>query len=234
MQEQHPFAKYVAILARGKTKQRHLTVDEAIQSMKMILDGDALPEQIGAFLMLLRLKEEAPEEIAGFTLGSRATFDLPDGIPGVDIDWSSYAGKRIQLPWFILAALALAGAGYRVFMHGTDGHTAGRVYTEETLRQLGIVPANSLSEAADHIGMFNFAYVSLDVLSPKLRELIEFKADPRASITGSQLLTHAQPFQCANNDAGDISSWVHGYPRRRSRHSWPTAYGRLSRGGWRN
>ncbi len=175
MQELHPFAPFVAILARGKTKQRHLTLEEASESMQMILSGEAVPEQIGAFLMLLRLKEEAAQEIAGFTLGTRAGFSLPDDVPRVDIDWPSYAGKRIQLPWFILSALALIGAGYRVFMHGTDGHTAGRVYTEETLRKLGISPAKSLGEAADHIRSYNFAYTPLQVLSPKLRELIELR-----------------------------------------------------------
>ena len=67
----HPFSRFVAILGRGKTKQRHLTYDEALDAMRMILDQQVLPEQIGAFLMLLRLKEEAPEEIAGFAKAAR-------------------------------------------------------------------------------------------------------------------------------------------------------------------
>lgn len=172
---QHPFAKYVAILARGKTKTRPLTVDEAQDSMSMILSGQAEREQIGAFLMLLRLKEETPEEIAGFTLGTRSVFDLPDVMPAVDIDWSSYAGKRIQLPWFILSALALAGAGFRVFMHGTDGHTPGRVYTQETLEQLGVPISPDLTQAAGQLVSHNFAYAPLEALSPILRDLIQLR-----------------------------------------------------------
>ena len=175
MQEPHPFAKFVAILGRGKTKQRHLTLDEAQEAMTMILRGQALPEQIGAILMLLRLKEEAPEEIAGFTLGTRALFDLPADIPAVDLDWSSYAGKRIQLPWFLLSVLTLTVAGYRVFMHGTEGHTPGRVYTSDVLGLLGLPVADSLSQAADHIRARNFAYVPLEGLSPVLRDLIELR-----------------------------------------------------------
>jgi anthranilate phosphoribosyltransferase len=175
MQDPHPFSRFVAILGRGKTKQRHLTLEESRDSMTMILRREVLPEQVGAFLMLLRLKEEAPEEIAGFTLGTRATFDLPADIPAVDLDWSSYAGKRIQLPYFILSALALAGTGARVYMHGTDGHTAGRVYTQETLARLGFPIARSFAEAVDHIRSRNFAYTPLEVLSPRLRELIELR-----------------------------------------------------------
>ena len=175
MQKQHPFSKFIAILARGKTKTRPLTLEEAEESMGMILRGEAEREQIGAFLMLLRLKEETPEEIAGFTLGTRTVFDLPADMPHVDLDWSSYAGKRIQLPWFILSALAMAGAGYRVFMHGTDGHTPGRVYTQETLEKLGVPIAPTLTEAAADLRKYNFAYSPLEALSPILRELIQLR-----------------------------------------------------------
>lgn len=174
-QELHPFAKFIQILARGKTKTRSFTVDESREAMAMILRGEAKPEQIGAFLMLLRLKEETPEEIAGFTLGTRDTFDLPSDVPKVDIDWSSYAGKRRQLPWFILSALLLAQNGFKVFMHGTGGHTPGRIYTRETLQELGFPIADSFDQACDHLAASNFTYVPLQVLSPKLRELIEMR-----------------------------------------------------------
>ncbi len=175
MQAQHPFSKFIAVLARGKTKTRPLTLAEAEESMGMILSGQAEREQIGAFLMLLRLKEETPEEIAGFTLGARTVFDLPEQMPKVDLDWSSYAGKRIQLPWFILSALAMAGAGYTVFMHGTDGHTPGRVYTQETLEMLGVPISETLSDAAVQLGTHNFAYSPLEALSPVLRDLIQLR-----------------------------------------------------------
>ena len=36
----------------------------------------------------------------------------------VDLDWSSYAGKRRHLPWFVPALLLLAQAGHRIFIHG--------------------------------------------------------------------------------------------------------------------
>lgn len=174
MTGQHPFAKYVAILARGKTKTRSLTLYEARDSMAMILRGEALPEQIGAFLMLLRLKEETPEEIAGFTLGARDAMGLPD-LPAIDLDWSSYAGKRRQLPWFILSVLLLAQNGVKVFMHGTEGHTEGRVYTRDVLEQLGIPVARDLSDAADQIHQNNFAYLSLRAFGPELQALIDLR-----------------------------------------------------------
>lgn len=171
----HPFSRFVAILGRGKTKQRHLTYDEALDAMRMILDQQVLPEQIGAFLMLLRLKEEAPEEIAGFAQAARERLDLPDSVPEVDIDWSSYAGKRIQLPWFVLSVMTLVSQGTRVVMHGTEGHTPGRIYTRGVIELLGMPVASSLSEAATQVETRGFTYIPLEVMSPVLRHLIELR-----------------------------------------------------------
>jgi anthranilate phosphoribosyltransferase len=173
--EEHPFAQYVRILGRGKSLTRSLTIEEAEAAMDMILRGEALPEQLGAFLMLLRVKEEDGQEIAGFVRAARNLFDLPSPPCQVDIDWSSYAGKRRQLPWFLLAALLLAQNGMRVFMHGAEGHTPGRLYTRETLEALGIPIAHSLAESADHIEARNFAYLPLADLSPRLQEIIELR-----------------------------------------------------------
>jgi anthranilate phosphoribosyltransferase len=175
MTEEHPFAPYVRILARGKTKTRSLTQDEAEGAMRMIVAGDVRPEQLGAFLMLLRLKEETAEEIAGFVVAVRETFKLPSSLPKVDLDWSSYAGKRRQLPWFLLSVLLLAENGTKVFMHGAEGHTPGRVYVRDTLNALGLPVANSFDAAAQQIGSNGFAYLPLEHLSKPLRNMIDLR-----------------------------------------------------------
>jgi anthranilate phosphoribosyltransferase len=175
MTETHPFAQYVRILGRGRTLSRSLTFDEAEAAMGMILRDDVLPEQLGAFMMLLRVKEETADEIAGFVQAVRNTFVLPDDAPQVDLDWSSYAGKRRQLPWFLLAALTLVHSGVRVFMHGTEGHTPGRMYTRATLEALGFSMASTLDDAADQLRADNFAYLPLQSLSPKLYDLIQMR-----------------------------------------------------------
>lgn len=171
----HPFSRFVAILGRGKTKQRHLTLEESREAMAMILNGEAVPEQIGAFLMLLRLKEEAPEEIAGFAMGTRDSWARPEGLARADLDWSSYAGKRVQLPWFILTVMALVDAGMRVAMHGTEGHTAGRIYTRPTLDALGIPAAGSFEEGSEQLEKGGFTFLPLEVMSPKLQDLINLR-----------------------------------------------------------
>jgi anthranilate phosphoribosyltransferase len=173
--EPHPFARFVNILGRGKSKTRSLTREEAREAMGMIMAGEALPEQVGAFLMLLRVKEESGEEIAGFVDATRAAFSKPIDAPPVDLDWPSYAGKSRQLPWYLLAALLLAKSGKRVFMHGLDGHTTGRVYSGDVLAQLGVAVARNAQEAAQHLQRSNFAYLSLEDIAPEMAKLIALR-----------------------------------------------------------
>lgn len=169
---EHPFAQYVRILGKGPNLSRPLTEDEARAAMAMIMDGRVLPEQLGAFLCLLRVKTELPEEVAGLARAIKDSLGRPAGAPAVDVDWASYAGKSRQLPYYVLAALTLAQHGIKVFMHGAEHHTAGRVYTSEALAALGVPVATSLDQAARQLAESNFAYMTLEHLSPRLHEIM--------------------------------------------------------------
>ena len=68
---EHPFAQYIRIIGKGKTGARSLTYDEAYQAFSMILKNEVLDVQLGAFLMLLRVKEESVDELAGFVQATR-------------------------------------------------------------------------------------------------------------------------------------------------------------------
>lgn len=170
---EHPFAQYIRILGKGKKGSRPLTQDEAYQAMRMILADAVLPIQLGAFLMLMRVKEETPEELAGFVQAVRASFNHTP--VRVDLDWSSYAGKRRHLPWFLLSALLLARNGVRVVMHGSEGHTAGRLYTENVLSYLGLSPATSAEAVSQQLEQGNFSYIALKQFCPKLNDIIELR-----------------------------------------------------------
>ncbi|MBW2939221.1 glycosyl transferase family protein [Zhongshania aquimaris] len=173
MSLEHPFAQYVRILGKGKTGSRSLTEDEAREAMGMILRGEVQDVQLGAFLMLLRVKEESYQELAGFVRAVRDTVSAPS-IP-VDLDWASYAGKRRQLPWYLLAALALADSGVRVFMHGAAGHTAERVYSEYVLESMGVSPAKNWQDVSEKLDQSNFAYLPLSAFSPQLQRMIDLR-----------------------------------------------------------
>lgn len=172
---EHPFAEFIKILGKGKKGSRPLTQDEAYRAMKMIMAGEVENVQLGAFLMLMRVKEETMEELAGFVQAARDSLTLPEATIKVDLDWSSYAGKRRHLPWFILTNLLLAENGIKIFMHGAGGHTEGRIYTEDVLKVLGIPVANSFAEAAQQIESVNFSYLPLQKFCPRLYEIIELR-----------------------------------------------------------
>jgi anthranilate phosphoribosyltransferase len=168
---EHPFAPYVRILGKGKTGSRSLSFDEARTAMGMILRGEVLDVQLGAFLMLLRVKEETPEELAGFVAAARDFMDAASRAQA-DLDWSSYAGKRKHYPWFLFAVKLLAANGLRVFMHGASGHTINRLYTENVLPLLGLKVCSNWNEVKTALETENFAYLSLDDLCPPLGNMI--------------------------------------------------------------
>ena len=172
---EHAFAPFIRILGKGKTGTRSLNQGEAQQAFGMILRGEVEPLQIGAFLMLLRVKEESPDELAGFVQACRAHMKIPPQALKADLDWSSYAGKRHQHPWFILSLLLLAEAGHRVFIHGSAGHTPGRLYTEDAMRQLGLPIASNWTDVDRQLDARNLSYLSLEHFCPSLEELMQLR-----------------------------------------------------------
>ena len=172
---EHPFAPYIRILGKGKTGTRSLTQEEAETAFGMILRGEVQPLQQGAFLMLLRVKEETSEELAGFVSACRGAMQAPPPGLTADLDWSSYAGKRHQHPWFILSILLLAQAGYRIFIHGCDGHTQGRLYTEDALGQLGLPVACSWKEVGKQLADDRLSYLPLRHICPPLHEMMQLR-----------------------------------------------------------
>lgn len=170
---EHPFAQYVRIIGKGKNGARSLSFDEAYDAFSMILKDEVLDVQLGAFLMLLRVKEESVDELTGFVQATKdqLNFQALD----VDLDWSSYAGKRKHYPWFLLAALTLAKHGYKIVMHGASGHTINRVYTEQVLEYLGFPICQNEAEVRQQLIERNFAYLPLDVISPILSDLINLR-----------------------------------------------------------
>ena len=170
---EHPFAQFVRIVGKGKNGARSLTYDEAYQAFSMILKNEVLDVQLGAFLMLLRVKEESVDELTGFV---QATKDQLNFQPlAVDLDWSSYAGKRKHYPWFLLAALTLSKHGYKIVMHGASGHTMNRVYTEQVLEYLGFPICQNEVQVKQQLDTQNFAYLPLNVISPILADLINLR-----------------------------------------------------------
>lgn len=168
----YPFAAFLRTVARGPTLSRPLDAAEAEAAFGMILDGAALPMQVGAFLLVLRQRGETAGELTGLVRAARSRLALPD-LPAVDLDWPSYADAHRQLPYFLLAARLVAETGIRVLMHG--GHGAGSANTRSGLAALGLGVARDSAEAARQLAANGVAYLPLEALCPPLVELFALK-----------------------------------------------------------
>ncbi|TWB77716.1 anthranilate phosphoribosyltransferase [Nitrospirillum amazonense] len=177
MTDEHVFAQYVRTLGRGPGRSRSLTREEARTALGMVLKGEADPHQVGAFLMLLRYRGEDPDEVAGLVEAARDAAGISDGActGAADLDWPSYgAGRTRDEPWFLLSALALAQAGHRVIMHGSNAFTQGRD-VPDALGELGLRPATSHEDAKRLVAETGFAYLPLSALSPALDHLLNLR-----------------------------------------------------------
>ena len=170
---EHPFAQFVRILGKGKRGARGLTREEARAAMTLLLEGKVEDTQLGAFLMLLRHKEESAEELAGFTEALRTHLQAPN--IAVDLDWPSYAGKKRHLPWYLLAAKCLAGNGVRIMLHGGGAHTAGRMYTEQLLTLLEIPLCRSWQAVSNALDEQRLAFFPLQDWAPQLQRMIDLR-----------------------------------------------------------
>lgn len=170
--EEHPFAGFVRIVAKGSKLSRALTRDEAAAAMGMILAGEAEPVQVGAFLATLRYRKETAEELAGFVEAARDVC-RDTHLLNADLDWPSYADRHRQLPYFLLAALLLAGNGMRILVHGIPGE--GPASTPRCLDALGLRPATSVAEAAAGIDRHGIAYLPLETVCPALDRMFALR-----------------------------------------------------------
>ncbi len=175
-ENEHTFAQFVRILGKGKTGSRNLTRKESEQAMMLILNNEVKEVQLGAFLMLMRYQEESGAELAGFVDACKKFIAPPQEPLKVDLDWSSYAGKSRQLPWYILSQFILAQNGYKILVHGSAEHTPGRIYTENVLQYLNIEIAQSIEHATQLISKNNYAYLPLKNFLPQLDNILNLKS----------------------------------------------------------
>ena len=163
-------SEHVRTLGRGPGRSRSLTQAEACDAMRLMLAGDAAPEAVGALLMLLRMKGETAEEIAGFAGAAQAAVG---DVPQVDLDWPCYAAGRTRgAPWFLLSAKLVAGLGHRVLLHGWNGSDTK---VRAGLAQAGIGFAGSVDEAARMLARDGIAYLPLETLHPAMFRLLNLR-----------------------------------------------------------
>jgi anthranilate phosphoribosyltransferase len=104
--------------------RRDLTEAEAAEVMSEIMQGEATPAQIGAFLTALRMKGESVDEIVGMARTMRAKALRVD-FDGALLDTCGTGGdEKGTFNVSTAAAFVCAGAGVRVAKHGNRAATS--------------------------------------------------------------------------------------------------------------
>jgi anthranilate phosphoribosyltransferase len=139
-----------------------LTFEQASATMEEIMNGEATPAQIGAFVTALRLKGETAEEIAGLASVMRA-HATPVKISGPTIDVVGTGGDGSgSFNISTAAAFVVAGAGLKVAKHGNRAITSA-CGSADILEALGVridLGPEAVAECIETVGIgFMFAPV---------------------------------------------------------------------------
>ncbi|MDP3062862.1 MAG: anthranilate phosphoribosyltransferase [Chloroflexota bacterium] len=139
---------------------RDLTLEEASQVMREIMEGQATPAQLGGFLVALRLKGETADEIAGMARVMREkALRVEVAGPLVDTCGTGGDGKG-TFNISTAAAFVAAGAGLRVSKHGNRA-ASGLCGSADVLEAAGVVidlGPDSVRRCIEEVGIgFMFA-----------------------------------------------------------------------------
>ncbi len=115
------FRELLKKVGSGPHTSKNLSRQEAAIATRMILEGEATPAQIGAFMIAHRIKRPTCDELAGMLdaydlLGSKLSV-----IKGtVAVFGNPYDGRSRTVPVTPITALILASLGVSVILHGGD------------------------------------------------------------------------------------------------------------------
>lgn len=195
----HEFSKFIKIIGAGKRAGRSLNAEEAFDAMSLLLAGKTSAEQKGAFLMLLRVREESIDELVGFTRACRLFVNSKlNNDTKIDIDVPCYAGKRRQLPWYILALALMHQQGYSILMHGTTEPESKRLYIKEVFSQLGILSKLQVSTGEalhSKIAKNGVAYADLADINTELDRIIQLREQFSLRSCANTLARLLNPYQ---------------------------------------
>ncbi len=154
----------LAAIIEGRT----LDLDEARLAMGEVMDGEATPAQLAAFLVALRMRGETVDELAGFASAMRdrvVRVDAPDG--AIDVVGTGGDGSG-TFNISTTSALVVAAAGVPVAKHGNRAITS-KSGAADVLEALGVRVDHTAESAAADLRAFGFAFLFAPAFHPAMR-----------------------------------------------------------------
>lgn len=171
--------RFIKAVGSGPKRARDLCREEAREAMALVCDGTARPEQVGAFLLALRMKGEAGDELAGFVEALEARLETggaraPAGTLDVDCHGDGHEGRATLLP---AAACALAALGVPVLLRLQRDSATARHGLVAALAALGLDVARPLdaARAAAALGAIRIAALDLPAYAAPLDRLVALR-----------------------------------------------------------
>ncbi|WP_247875316.1 glycosyl transferase family protein [Ochrobactrum sp. Marseille-Q0166] len=166
-------AKYISIIGRKVGYTRPLEMHEAEDAFTTIFAGEADPMQISALLRLIHYRGETATELAGMARAAHRYYSLDSKIRMPALDWPAYLSPNShQSPWFMLAAILVARAGYPVVLHGNCGMGELSGKLELAAQAVKIPIATSLSLGQSALAAHGICFMPLAGFAPQVHSLL--------------------------------------------------------------
>ena len=147
---------------------RSLTMEEASSVMREIMEGEATPAQLGAFLTALALKGETTQEIAGMARVMR-DMALRVEVDGELVDTVGTGGDgKNTFNISTATAFVAAGAGLKVAKHGNRA-ASGSCGSADILEALGVQIELSPVAVAQCINEVGVGFMFAPAFHPAMR-----------------------------------------------------------------
>jgi anthranilate phosphoribosyltransferase len=166
-------AVYLKDISKGVSNASALSQNAAHALMREVLEGRASAAESGAFVMAMRMKGAALDELAGFLSAAQEhCLRIHSAEPVVLIP--SYSGS-FSLPNLTpLLAMWLAREGVHVLLHGPMAN-ASQVTSADILQDLGMAPALNTADVARAWARREPACMPTRVLCAPLQLLLDLK-----------------------------------------------------------
>jgi len=147
---------------------RSLERAEAREAMGAVMDGQATPAQLAAFLVALRMRGETVDELTGFAEAMRQRAVRVEA-PAGTIDVVGTGGDRSgTINVSTGAALVAAAAGVPVAKHGNRAITS-QAGSADVLEALGVRTDHGADSAAAALREHGFAFLFAPAFHPAMR-----------------------------------------------------------------
>lgn len=198
--------RFIKAVGSGKKRARDLTRDEARAAMALVADGKARPEQEGAFLLALRMKGEAADELGGFVEALEVRSDVggaraPAGALDVDCHGDGHEGRATLLP---AAACALAALGVPVLLRLQLHSSTARHGLTAALAALGLDVARPLDGPRAQRALERGRVAALDLgrYCAPLDRLVELRPLLGVRTVAQTLMKLVDPLRCEARAVG--------------------------------